>query len=105
VFVVTSGVITGTLSRVVTDVAKADVLAALGNEVDVVIADLPPLLAGGLGYPAARVFDDLLLVVRAGVTPIARVKEATADLHAAPHVLLNGTYSSLPGWLLRLLGR
>ena len=52
-----------------------------------------------------RAFEDLLLVVRAGVTPVARVKEASADLHVEPNVLLNGAYSSLPRWLRRLLGQ
>jgi Mrp family chromosome partitioning ATPase len=73
--------------------------------VDVVVADLPPLLGGGIGQLAARAFDDLILVVRAGVTPAARVREATSDLHVAPSVLLNGAYSSLPSWLRRLLGQ
>jgi hypothetical protein len=53
----------------------------------------------------ARVFDEILLVVRAGVTPAARVREAAADLPVAPNVLLNGSESSLPGWIRRLLGK
>lgn len=105
VYVVTSGTVAGPVSRVVTDVARSDCLSALGDEVEVLIADLPPLLAGGHGLQAARAFDDLLVVIRAGVTPIARVREAAADLHVPPHILLNATYSSLPRWLLRLLGR
>lgn len=103
-YVVAAGMVTGTVSRVVTDVVKSDALATLGGEVDVVIADVPPLLGGGPGFAAARAFDDLLLVVRAGTTPIARVKEATIDLQVTPHILLNDTHSSLPRWLLRLLG-
>lgn len=105
VHVVTVGVIATSVSRMATEVAQSKALDALGNEVDVVIADLPPLLPGGLGFAAARPFEDLLLVVRAGVTPIARVREAAADLHVTPHVLLNGAHSSLPRWLQRLLGR
>ena len=32
-------------------------------------------------------------MVRAGVTPVARVKEVAADLPVTPKVLLNGSYS------------
>lgn len=103
--VVTLGVIATSVSRMATEVSQSNALAALAHEVDIVIADLPPLLPGGLGFAGARSFEDLLLVVRAGVTPIARVREATADLHVTPHVLLNGTKSSLPRWLLSMLGR
>jgi polysaccharide biosynthesis transport protein len=105
VHLVASGVIVDSVARAAADVGRSNILADLGAEADCVIADLPPLLTGGPGFAAARAFEDLLLVVRAGVTPIARVKEATADLHVAPSVLLNGAYSSLPRWLLRLLGR
>lgn len=103
VHVVTAGMVRGTVARVIMDVVKSDALALVGGHVDVVIADLPPLLAGGPGFAAARAFDNLLLVVRAGVTPIARVKEATLDLQVTPHILLNDTHSSLPRWLVRLL--
>jgi len=105
VHVVTAGASATRVPRMATGVAESEALAALAGEVDVVIADLPPLLPGGVGFAAARMFQNLLLVVRAGVTPIARVREATADLHVTPHILLNGTQSSLPRWLLRLLGR
>jgi Mrp family chromosome partitioning ATPase len=103
--VVTLGAIDTSPSRMATEVAESKALATLENEADVVIADLPPMLPSGLGFAAARQFQNLLFVVRAGVTPIARVREATADLHVTPHILLNGTQSSLPRWLIRLLGR
>jgi polysaccharide biosynthesis transport protein len=102
---VATGAASDSASRTVAEIAGSGVLSRLGERADIVIADLPPLLGGGPGQAAARTFDDLLLVVRAGVTPAARVKEATADLHVAPSVLLNGAYSSLPTWLRRLLGR
>jgi MinD-like ATPase involved in chromosome partitioning or flagellar assembly len=105
VWLIPAGVIAHSVTREVTEIVKGGLLATIKGEADVVIADLPPLLGGGPGAAAARGFDNLLLVVRAGVTPVARVKEATADLHVAPNVLLNGAYSSLPVWLRRVLGR
>jgi polysaccharide biosynthesis transport protein len=92
-------------SRVVADIVTSGLVVELSQRVDVVVADLPPLLGGGIGQVAARAFEDLILVVRAGVTPAARIREATSDLHVAPNVLLNGAYSSLPAWLRRLLGQ
>lgn len=105
IYLVASGVVSDSVSRTVVDVVKANLLAVVEREVDVVIADLPPLLGGGPGYAASQAFDKLLLVVRAGVTPVTRVKEATADLRVPPDVLLNGTHSSLPRWVRRLVGR
>jgi Mrp family chromosome partitioning ATPase len=100
-----TGAISGALPRSVSEIVSSDVLANIAAQVDIVVADLPPLLGNSPGYAAARLFEDIVLVVRAGITPVARVKEAAGDLPVSPHVLLNGTYSSLPGWLRRLLGR
>jgi Mrp family chromosome partitioning ATPase len=103
-FVVTTGAMTTSVARTMTEVVKTDTLAQLERHVDVVIADLPPLLGGGPGRAGSRAFRDLVLVIRAGVTPVARIKEATEDLHISPHVLLNAAQTSLPRWLQRLLG-
>lgn len=102
---VPGGVIAVSTARTVADVLKADLLSELERRFDVVIVDLPPLLGAGSVPTASRVVDHLVLVVRAGVTPVARIMEATADLHVTPSVVLNGSYSSLPTWLRRLLGR
>jgi Mrp family chromosome partitioning ATPase len=102
--VVSAGVLAASPARTVTEIVKADTLSELEGHVDVVIADLPPLLGGGPGNAAARAFGDLLLVIRAGVTPVARIKEATEELQVVPDVLLNDTCTSLPRWLRRLAG-
>jgi Mrp family chromosome partitioning ATPase len=104
-FVVPGGLIAESIPRSVADILRADLLSQLERRVDVIIVDLPPLLGSGAGPIAARAADNLVLVVRAGVTPVARIKEATADLHVRPAVVLNGSHSSLPAWLRRLLGR
>jgi Mrp family chromosome partitioning ATPase len=103
--VVSAGVLAASAARTMTEIVKADTLSELERHVDVVIADMPPLLGGGPGSAAARAFRDLLLVIRAGVTPVARIKEATEDLQFVPDVLLNDTSTNLPRWLRRLAGR
>ena len=104
-FVVPGGLIAESVSRTVADILRADLLSQLERRVDAIIIDLPPLLGTGSGPTAARAVDKLLLVVRAGVTPVARIREATADLHVTPVVVLNASYTSLPRWLRRLVGR
>jgi Mrp family chromosome partitioning ATPase len=102
--VVSTGVLAASAARTMTDIVKADTLSELERHVDVIVADLPPLLGGGPGNTASRSFRELLLVIRAGVTPVARIKEATEDLQVVPHVLLNDIHTSLPRWLRRLAG-
>jgi Mrp family chromosome partitioning ATPase len=91
-------------ARTMSDLLRSDALAAIAERFDVVIADLPPLLGGSLGQAPTAAVAGLLLVVRSGVTPLGRVREATAHLPVPPTVLLNGTRSSLPPWLRRLTG-
>ncbi len=104
-FVVAGGVLGSSSARTMTDIVKSDTLAYLARHVDVIVADLPPLLGGGPGPAGSQAFRDLLLVIRAGVTPVARIKEATEDLHVTPHVLLNDAHTDLPRWLRKLTGR
>jgi Mrp family chromosome partitioning ATPase len=99
-----AGVMSGSSARTVTEAGKSGLVASIERQAGMVVADLPPLLASDSGRSAAALFGDLLLVVRAGVTPVARVKEATANLPVEPSVLLNGTHSPLPAWARRLLG-
>jgi Mrp family chromosome partitioning ATPase len=91
--------------RIITDILRTDLIDKLGRDFDVVIADLPPLLGSSFGHAVAGWFPDLLLVLRSRVTPLARLKEATAHLPVEPKVLLNGTHSDLPRWVRRLAGR
>jgi len=104
-FVVSTGSLAATAARTMTEIVRADTLSQLEHHVDVVIADMPPLLGGGPGSAATRAFRDLLLVIRAGTTPVARIREATDELQVVPQVLLNDTHTSLPRWLRRLMSR
>jgi Mrp family chromosome partitioning ATPase len=91
--------------RIITDILRTDLIDRIGRDFDVVIADLPPLLGSSFGHAVAGWFPDLLLVLRSRVTPLARLREATAHLPVEPKVLLNGTHSDLPLWVRRLAGR
>jgi MinD-like ATPase involved in chromosome partitioning or flagellar assembly len=99
-----AGVMSGSSARAVTEAGKSELVASIERQAGMVVADLPPLLGSESGRSAAALFGDLLLVVRAGVTPVARVKEATANLPVEPSLLLNGVHSPLPGWVRRLVG-
>lgn len=67
---------------------------------DLVILDLPPVLSHGYSALAASIADVLVLVVRAGVTPVDVVREAISRLDDPPPrgVVLNGPRSALPSW-------
>lgn len=99
--VMTAGNIGRSPGRLANEFARSGVLTELQVEFEVVVADLPPLLHSATGPLLAEMFDCRLLVVRAGVTPIARVREAIELLPADPAVMLNGTRSSLPRWVRR----
>jgi tyrosine-protein kinase len=103
--VIATGAAEGSAPRIITDLARNQVLERAAKDYDILIADLPPLLGCTFGQTVAAWFSDLLLVVRARVTPVARIREATAHLPVAPRVLLNGTQPDLPRWLRNLTGR
>jgi Mrp family chromosome partitioning ATPase len=89
--VVTAGASLGRPDRVIVELLACDVLARLGESCDVMVVDLPAVSGCSFAALAAGTVDALLLVVRAGVTPAARIREAVADLPSRPAVLLNGT--------------
>ncbi|TMC81945.1 MAG: CpsD/CapB family tyrosine-protein kinase [Chloroflexi bacterium] len=103
--VIAAGAPDGSAPRIVMDLERGKMLERVGKHYDVVIADLPPLLGCTFGQNVAAWFNDLLLVVRTRVTPVARIREATAHLSVEPRVLLNGAQSDLPRWLRNLTGR
>jgi Mrp family chromosome partitioning ATPase len=103
--VIAAGAPDGSAPRIVTDLERGKMLERAAKQYDIVIADLPPLLGCTFGQNVAAWFTDLLLVVRTRVTPVARIREATAHLSVEPRVLLNGAQSDLPRWLRNLTGR
>jgi Mrp family chromosome partitioning ATPase len=101
---VAAGAAGGPAARTMAAVLRSDALPAIGERFDMMVADLPPLLGSGFGHAPVAAFGDLLLVVRSAVTPLDRIREATAHLPVQPKLLLNGTRSNLPDWLRRLTG-
>ncbi len=98
-FFLPSGRVNGDAARLAILLADSLLMEKLAERFDVVVADLPPLLASSYGRLAAASLQVLVLVVRAGATPAARIREATEGLVNQPVVLLNGTHTRLPHWL------
>jgi capsular exopolysaccharide synthesis family protein len=73
---------------------------------DLVILDLPPILANSDAVLLTDLADGAIWVVRSGVTPMNLVTKALEQLEEGKirGVVLNGTQSSIPGWLQRLAG-
>lgn len=71
---------------------------------DLVILDLTSILVNSDALPMADLADGVIVIVRAGVTPISLVNKAVKLLDESKllGVVLNGTRSSVPGWLRRL---
>ena len=90
VAVVTAGgpVVRG--DRVLTRLLSTELLTDISQGFDLVVADLPPILGSTVGRLPLSAFEPLLLVVRAGITPVARVREAVAGMPSQPAVILNG---------------
>ncbi len=85
-------------------------MAALVDEMrqtyDLVILDLPAILANSDAVLLTDLADGVICVVRAGVTPaplLSRALEQIEDVKLRG-VILNGTRSAIPGWLRRLAG-
>lgn len=70
-----------------------------------VVLDIPPLTARAETHALIKAVDGVVLVVRAGVTPLATVREAVDTIGHAKLLgtILNGATSSLPRWLQRFL--
>jgi protein-tyrosine kinase len=85
------------------DLLSAGVLSKIQSTADVLVIDLPPLLASTYGRRAAEMCEKLVMVVHAGITPLPQVKEAIETVSPEPVLLLNGVHSSLPRWMRTIL--
>lgn len=101
--VITAGTPSTSPARLMTEVLSSGILREIGESCDVIVADLPPVLGNSVGPSAVDAFERLVLVVRAGVTPLGRVREAIATLRSEPALVLNGASSTLPRWLQQIL--
>ncbi len=85
-------------------IPASGLLAQLVGSADVVVADLPPLVPAASGAPLANRCAEVLLVVRAGVTPLGDLRRALEALAQPPTVILNGLRPALPPLLRAVLG-
>lgn len=93
-------------SRLLRSTRLTTVMETTRRSNDVVIMDAPSLLTNSDAALVNDVADGVVLVVRAGVTPMAVVERAVdlVDEERLRGVVLNGTQSSVPGWLRRIFG-
>lgn len=84
----------------------AGMVDAMRQAYDVVILDLPSILANSDAALLTDLADSVICVVRAGVTPVSLINRALEQLDEGKirGVVLNGNRSSIPGWLTRLIG-
>lgn len=92
--------------RVLRSTRLATALETLRQNYDVVLLDLPAVVVNSDAVVLADLADGILVVVRAGATPIPVVTKALAQLDEAKvrGVVLNASDSAVPGWLRRLCG-
>ena len=81
--------------------ALPDVISALRSQFGLIVLDLPAVLNSTDTEVLARLADQLILVVRAGVTPAKLVRQALDQLGEGTllGVVLNDSRSDLPSWL------
>ena len=83
------------LSRSFVEALRDDIT---GTGVDLIV-DLPALPPVGTGDEFARLFDVVVLVVRAGGPSQKRIQSAAMTLGEPPVVLLNRSKSAIPSWV------
>jgi Mrp family chromosome partitioning ATPase len=84
----------------------AAIVDAMRQMYDVIIIDLPALLTNSDAALLTDLADGVICVVRAGVTPSSMVNRALDQIDETKlrGLVLNGSTSSIPGWLRRLSG-
>jgi capsular exopolysaccharide synthesis family protein len=84
----------------------AGIIDIMRQSYDLVILDLPPILANSDAVLLTDLADGAIYVVRSGVTPAAMMNKALEQIDDSKlrGIVLNGTRSAVPGWLQRLAG-
>jgi protein-tyrosine kinase len=98
--VVTAGTVGPDATRLLRQIPTSDPFRGPRGPQGVVILDLPPIINHSYSPLAAGITDAIVLVVRAGVTPLDLVREAIERLGDRPPqgIVFNGPRTSLPGW-------
>jgi protein-tyrosine kinase len=84
----------------------AALIDSMRQSYEVVILDLPPILANSDSVLLTDLADGAICVARSGVTPMNLVTKALEQLEEGKlrGIVLNGTQTSIPTWLQRLIG-
>lgn len=104
IWLLPAGRVAGISARVMNRVVEGHLISSLTERFDLVVADMPPLLEDGLGITASRLIDTIVLVARAGKTPIPAIAHASELLATPPAVILNAVSTKLPRFARRLAG-
>lgn len=96
----------GNATRLLRSSRMATAVDLMRETHDVVILDVPAVLANSDSLLLTDLADGTIFVVRAGATPVALVNKALEQLDEARlrGIVLNEAHSSIPGWLRRLCG-
>jgi tyrosine-protein kinase Etk/Wzc len=91
------------LADLTANLPSSNLLRGLEFACDVVVVDLPPLANAPFAADIARLCEETLLVVAAGMTTLGQVRHGAAILGGSPPVILNRVAPSGPRWLSRML--
>lgn len=97
--VVTAGSAGTDTSALLSRLLRRNLVGELRELADSVIVDLPPFVGPGVGM--ARACPRVVVVVRAGSTPLDRLERVAAELDHPP-VIVNRADERLPPWLRRM---
>lgn len=105
-FLVPAGRSSAHASRLLRSSCMARGVDVMRQSYDLVILDVPPVLATSDALLICDLADAVILVVRSGVTPAPLVKQAVDQLDAQKlrGVVLNGARSAVPRWLRQFYG-
>ena len=104
--IVPAGAATSGPGRLLRSSHMASIVDAMRQSYDVVILDLPAILANSDAILLTDLADGVICVVRAGITPVAMANRAVEQIEPGKlrGVVINGTDSAIPGWVRRLAG-
>jgi Mrp family chromosome partitioning ATPase len=104
-FLIPAGGVRPDGARVFYRLTHSDLLEELQHEFPNIIIDLPPVLNIAYSSLAAKVAEQILMVVRYGATRMEDVEQAVSLIgkDRISGVILNGYAPKTPGWLRRLL--
>ncbi|MGI9146805.1 MAG: CpsD/CapB family tyrosine-protein kinase [Chloroflexota bacterium] len=104
--VVPAGVAADEPGRPLRSSRMAAVVDAMRQSYDIIILDLPAILVNSDSILLTDLADGVICVVRAGITPIALHQRAVEQIEPGKlrGVVMNGSASSVPGWVSRLAG-